>query len=118
MKRNGFAVREDKLQESIEQTTAEAERLKAELTEAWGINPGSSKQLIEKFQLAMREDWPVTKGDSPSTNQHALMLLKDEVPEMEKWLEWKRVEKLRSTYGTSLAKKIQDGRIHAKFIHY
>src|SRR5829696_6119389 len=41
--------------------------------------------------------------------------LVDEEPSVAKWVEWKRVEKLRSTYGKSLQKEIVAGRIHARF---
>jgi DNA polymerase I-like protein with 3'-5' exonuclease and polymerase domains len=102
MERNGFGVDIARLAEFIEESTEQAERLKAELEAEWKINPGSSKQLREHFHLDERKDWPVTPGGSPSTNQEAMALLADEVPEIEKWLEWKRVEKLRSTYGKSL----------------
>ena len=102
MERNGFGVDIARLAEFIEESTQQAERLKAELEAEWGINPGSSKQLREHFNLEERKDWPVTPGGSPSTNQEAMALLADEVPEISKWLEWKRVEKLRSTYGKSL----------------
>jgi DNA polymerase-1 len=102
MERNGFGVDIARLAEFIEESTEQAERLKAELEEEWEINPGSSKQLREHFNLDERKGWPTTPGGSPSTNQDAMALLADEVPEISKWLEWKRVEKLRSTYGKSL----------------
>src|SRR5215203_6027867 len=102
MERNGFGVDIARLAEFIAESTEQAERLKAELEAEWGINPGSSKQLREHFNLEAREGWPTTPGGSPSTNQEAMALLADEVPEISKWLEWKRVEKLRSTYGKSL----------------
>jgi DNA polymerase-1 len=115
MERNGFGVDLERLNAFIEKTTEEADRLKAELEAEWGINPGSSKQLKEYFELEDREGWPTTPAGAPSTNQEAMALLADEVPEVGKWLEWKRVEKLRSTYGKSLQSKIVDGRIHARF---
>jgi DNA polymerase I len=102
MQRNGFAVNEAKLAPLVVEVTEQAERLKAELEAEWGINPGSSKQLREHFNLDAREDWPKTAGGSPSTNQDALKALVDEEPSVAKWVEWKRVEKLRSTYGKSL----------------
>jgi len=115
MERNGFAVNVEKLAPLVEESTEAAERLKAELTEAWGINPGSSKQLIEKFELEDREDWPKTPAGAPSANQDAMRLLLDEDPTVATWMEWKRVEKLRSTYGKSLQDSIVNGRIHARF---
>jgi DNA polymerase-1 len=115
MERNGFAINEEKLGPLVEGVTADSERLKAELEAEWGINPGSGKQLAEYFGLAMREDWPTTKAGAPKTDQDAIKLLLDEEPSIAKWIEWKKVEKLRSTYGKSLQKQIVNGRIHARF---
>jgi DNA polymerase I len=115
MQRNGFAINEARLAPLVEEVTAEAERLKAELEAEWGINPGSSKQLREHFELEKREDWPKTDSGAPKTDQDAMKTLVDEEPSVAKWLEWKRVEKLRSTYGLSLQKRVMDGRIHARF---
>jgi DNA polymerase-1 len=102
MERNGFAVNEEALQAFIDRTAARANELKAKLEAEWGINPGSSKQLIEHFDLEIIHGWPRTAGGAPSTNQEAMQGLANTVPSVEKWLEWKKVEKLRSTYGTSL----------------
>ena len=51
MERYGVAVHRDRLEAMIEESTTEAEPLKAELAGEWGINPGSSKQLREYFGL-------------------------------------------------------------------
>ena len=116
MERHGVAVHVDELDALIADATQSAEDLKAELTEEWGINPGSSKQLREHFHLDMRKDWPTTAGGAPSTNQEAMKRLLDEEPSVAKWVEWKEIEKIRSTYGKSLLQKITpDGRVHARF---
>jgi DNA polymerase I len=115
MERNGFALHEDRLHNFIEGTKHEAAQLRRELEDAWGINPGSSKQLREYFGLSERADWPVTKGGAPKTDQDAMRALEDEEPKIAKWLAWKRAEKMRSTYGESLAKKLVNGRIHGRF---
>src|SRR5215212_5103606 len=116
MERRGVAMRRDKLEALIEDYTARAERLRGELAEEWGINPGSSKQLIEHFGLASRKGWPKTDGGSPSTNQEAMKALLAEEESVAKRLEWKEVEKIRSTYGESLRKRLTpEGRIHARF---
>jgi len=115
MERNGFAIHEDRLAPMIEEVTAESERLKAELEAEWGINPGSSKQLREYFELEGREDWPQTDGGAPKTDQDAMSLLLGEEPSIQKWIEWKRVEKLRSTYGKSIQKKVVGGRVYGRF---
>jgi DNA polymerase-1 len=116
MERYGVAVHRDRLEAMIEESTEEAERLKAEVAEEWGINPGSSKQLREHFKLDGREGWPTTPGGAPSTNQDAMKALEAEYPSVEKWVRWKEVEKIRSTYGESLLKRLTpEGRIHARF---
>src|SRR5215213_6716210 len=116
MQRHGVAIHTDRLEAMTEEATERAERLKAELEAEWGINPGSSKQLIEKFGLKDRKDWPKTEGGSPSTNQEAMKGLLAEEASVAKWLEWKEVEKIRSTYGESLRKRLTpEGRIHARF---
>ena len=115
MQRNGFAVNVAKLDPPVEEVTEQAETLKAELEEEWSINPGSSKQLREYFKLDGREEWPKTPAGAPKTDQDAMKALIEEDPSVAKWVEWKRIEKLRSTYGKSLQKHIRGGRIHARF---
>jgi hypothetical protein len=115
MQRNGFAINEARLAPLVEEVTKTAERLKAELEAEWGINPGSSKQLREHFKLEKREGWSKTDAGAPKTDQDAMKTLVKEEPSVAKWPEWKRVEKLRSTYGLSLQKRVVDGRIPARF---
>jgi DNA polymerase I len=116
MERQGVAIHTDRLDEMTEEATERADRLRAELAEEWGINPGSGKQLIEHFKLDGRKDWPKTVGGKPSTNQEAMKALLAEEASVAKWLEWKEVEKIRSTYGESLRKRLTpEGRIHARF---
>src|SRR5215212_10429638 len=69
MQRYGVAIHVDRLDEMIKDATEQATRLKAELTEEWGINPGSGKQLREYFRLDERDGWPQTDGGAPSTNK-------------------------------------------------
>jgi DNA polymerase-1 len=115
MQRNGFAVHEDRLDELVSEVTEQAERLKAELEREWGINPGSTKQLREYFELDKVEGWPKTPAGAPKTDQDALKALVDEEPSVAKWVEWKEIEKIRSTYGKSIRDKLVDGRVHAGF---
>jgi DNA polymerase-1 len=58
MQRHGVAIHADRLDAMTAKATEKAEALKAELEAEWGINPGSGKQLIEKFALAGRKGWP------------------------------------------------------------
>jgi DNA polymerase-1 len=89
MEWRGVAIHVDQLEEMTEEATERAERLKAELTEEWGINPGSSKQLKEYFKLDERKDWPKTDGGAPKTDQEAMKALLAEDGRVAKWLEWK-----------------------------
>ena len=116
MQDHGVAIHRDRLDEMIEEATEKAARLKYELGKEWGINPGSGKQLREYFKLDKRDEWPTTPAGAPSTNQDAMRLLVPDYQEVRKWIEWKEVEKIRSTYGESLRKRLTpDGRIHARF---
>src|SRR5215217_7322959 len=111
-----FRRNEAKLDPLVEEVTEQAERLKAELEEEWGINPGSSKQLREYFELDKIEGWPKTPAGAPKTDQDAMRTLADTDPSVAKWVEWKEVEKIRSTYGKSLRDKLMpEGRVHARF---
>jgi DNA polymerase-1 len=116
MEERGVAVHRDRLEALIEVYTEKATRLKAELAEEWGINPGSSKQLREYFDLDEREGWPKTAGSAPSMNQDTMHRLLEFEPSVATWIEWKEAEKIRSTYGKSLLDKLTpEGRIHARF---
>jgi len=116
MQRNGFAVNVAKLDPLVEEVTEQAERLKDELEAEWGINPGSSKQLREHFELDKIEGWPKTPAGAPKTDQDAMRTLADTDSSVAKWVEWKEVEKIRSTYGKSLRDKLMpEGRVHARF---
>ena len=87
MQRNGFAVNVAKLDPLVEEVTEQAETLRAELEEEWGINPGSSKQLREYFELDGREEWPKTPAGAPKTDQDAMKALVEEDPSVAKWVE-------------------------------
>jgi DNA polymerase I-like protein with 3'-5' exonuclease and polymerase domains len=114
MQRNGFAVNVDKLDPLVEEVTEQAETLRAELEADWGINPGSTKQLREYFELDDRKDWPKTPAGAPKTDQDAMAALLEEDASVAKWGEWEEVEKIRSTYGKSLRDKLTpEGRVHA-----
>src|SRR5215213_4689990 len=115
MERNGFAVNVARLDPLVQEVTEQAETLKAELEAEWGINPGSSKQLREHFELVNIEGWPRTPAGAPKTDQDALKALVDEEPSVAKWVEWKEIEKIRSTYGKSIRDKLVDGRVHPGF---
>jgi DNA polymerase-1 len=116
MERVGVAVHRGKLKDLIHDYTVRTAQLRSELEGEWGINPGSSKQLRKYFALDVMPNWPKTPAGAASTNQEAMKALRDKHPSVEKWLQWKEAEKIRSTYGTSIMEKLsQDERIHARF---
>jgi len=80
MEQTGVAVHTDQLEGLIEESTEKANALKEELAEERGIDPGSSKQLIEKFELKGRTGWPQTNGGSPKTDKEAMKRLLAEEP--------------------------------------
>ena len=79
MERNGFAVNVAKLDPFVDEVTEHAETLKAELEAEWSINPGSSKQLREHFELDGREDWPKTPAGAPKTDQDSMAALEKHI---------------------------------------
>src|SRR5215212_3797394 len=116
MQRHGVAIHADRLDAMTAEATEKAETLKAELTEEWGINPASGKQLIEHFKLERRQKWPQTAGGKPKTDQEAMKRLLSEEPSVAKWIEWKEIEKIRSTYGKSIMEKLdEDRRLRTRF---
>src|SRR5215218_589532 len=116
LERRGVAVHPERLKAIAGEYGYLATRMKAELEEAWGINPGSSKQLREHFDLDSRPDWPRTRGGAASTNQAAMKRLVYEYPSVQKWIDWKEAEKIRTTYGESLRRKMRPSeRIHGRF---
>jgi DNA polymerase-1 len=112
----GVAIDKQALEERIAKVTDEASHLRSELEEVWGINPNSSKQLMEKFNLRERKNWPKTANGNPKTDEDAMKALRVEDPLIETWLAWKDAEKQRSTYGESLLKHVgPDGRVRGRF---
>lgn len=105
--------------EGLNQTmTAEAESLAAQIHEDAGeeFNVNSTKKLREILfeRLGLTPQKKTKTGFS--TDQATLEKLVGEHQIVEHLLRYREVEKLRSTYGTSLLNEIaSDGRIHATF---
>ena len=121
METNGVGVDRSELERLNENLKSEVERLRGEIHKAAGdestdFNPNSPKQL----QKVLFEDLGLTPlkqtKRGPSTDAGTLQKLRGEHPIIELLLEYREVEKLRSTYGEGLLKEVEDdGRIHAVF---
>ena len=119
MEHVGIAVDVGELRQLNERLTAEVERLGAELRRVVGrpFNLNSPVQLRE-ILYTERGLTPGKKTKTGySTDAATLEKLRDQWPEfIEPLLEYREVEKLRSTYGTGLLAEVApDGRIHATF---
>lgn len=118
MEHLGVGVDVPVLTELRDGLVAECERLRAEVIDAAGeeFNLNSTKQLreilFEKLGLT-----PVKKTKTGfSTDAATLEKLRDDHPMVEFLLQYREVEKLRSTYGQGLLDAVaDDDRIHATF---
>ena len=121
MEHHGVGVDRSELERLNENLKSEVERLRGEIHKAAGdenadFNPNSPKQL----QKVLFEDLGLiplkqTKR-GPSTDAGTLQKLRGQHPIIELLLEYREVEKLRSTYGEGLLKEVKDDeRIHADF---
>ncbi len=118
MEHVGIGVDRAELEVLNHDMTAEAEQLAAQIQEAAGeeFNVNSTKVLREILfeKLALTPGKKTKTGYS--TDQATLEKLVGEHPIIEHLLRYREVEKLRSTYGTSLLAEVQsDDRIRATF---
>ena len=118
MEDRGIRVDAGVLRGIAEDLRAEAASLEIAIFEAVGheFRVNSTQQL----QVVLYDELGLTKGRKTktgfSTDAATLELLRDEHPVVELLLRYREVDKLRSTYGESLAAEVRaDGRIHARF---
>ena len=114
----GIAVDRGELQSIADSLTASAATLQEEVQKLAGheFNVNSTPQL----RTVLYDDLELTPGKKTktgySTDAQTLESLRGEHPIIEALLDYREVEKLRSTYGESLLAEVQpDGRIHASF---
>ena len=114
----GIAVDRDVLRTIAAELTAECASLEATMHELAGgpFNVNSVKQL----RTVLYDDLQLAPGRKTktgySTDARTLESLRGQHPIIEVLLRYREVEKLRSTYGESLAAEVgADGRIHATF---
>ena len=121
MEHHGVRVDRSELERLNENLKSEVERLRGEIRKAAGdgnadFNPNSPKQL----QKVLFEDLGLTSQKQTkrgaSTDAGTLQKLRGEHDIIDLLLEYREVEKLRSTYGEGLLKEVEDDeRIHAVF---
>ena len=118
MEQIGIGVDVDELQKLSDDLAARASTLATAITDAAGeeFNVNSTKQLravlFDKLGLTPQKR---TKTGY-STDAASLERLRGEHPVIDHLLEYREVEKLRSTYGEGLLAEVAaDGRIHATF---
>ena len=119
MEHVGIAVDKDELKLLVERLTADVQRLSGVLQEVAGrpFNLNSPIQLRE-ILYTERGLAPGKKTKTGfSTDAATLEKLRDQWPEfIDPLLQYREVEKLRSTYGEGLLAEVAaDGRIHATF---
>ena len=114
----GIAVDRGELQSIADSLTASAATLQQEVQKLAGheFNVNSTPQL----RTVLYDELALTPGKKTktgySTDAQTLESLRGEHPIIETLLDYREVEKLRSTYGESLLAEVQpDGRIHASF---
>ncbi|MCP5029180.1 MAG: DNA polymerase I [Actinomycetia bacterium] len=118
MENLGVGVDRAELQRLSDQLAERAEKLAAAVQDDAGeeFNVNSTKQLREILfeKLGLTPQKKTKTGYS--TDASTLEKLKGEHPIVDHLLEYREVEKLRSTYGEALLAEIaDDGRIHATF---
>jgi DNA polymerase I len=118
MEDRGIRVDAEVLRGIADELQAEATSLEAAIHAAVGheFQINSTKQL----QVVLYEELGLTKGRKTktgySTDATTLEGLREEHEVVEHLLRFREVDKLRSTYGESLAAEVRDdGRIHARF---
>ena len=118
MEARGICVDRQMLMDISEEFSAEAAALDKEIQKIAGhefkVNSPLQLQVVLFEELKLT---PVKKIKSGySTDANSLEAIAHEHKIVEKILRYREVEKLRSTYGTSLIESVQpDGRIHAVF---
>lgn len=120
MERCGVAIDMKAFAVFLDEVTTEANTLHDKVMELAGkeFNPRSSRQLAEVLftDLELKSSGK-TAGGSASTSQAVLERLADKHPIVSTILEYRKMEKLRSTYLEPLPKLVdpKDGRIHTTF---
>ena len=119
MEHAGIAVDVAELRTLNERLTADVERLGRQLQEVAG-RPFNLNSPVQLREILYTEHGLVPQKKTKtgfSTDAATLERLRDQWPEfIEPLLQYREVEKLRSTYGTGLLGEVAaDGRIHATF---
>jgi DNA polymerase-1 len=120
MEATGMSIDHQKHAELIAKWTVDAEKRK-EITDKYfpGVNLNSPKQLGEWTQANLSQevaDWPRSKKGGLSFGRPAIAHLK-KYPAIDALIEYKKVAKMLSTYGTSLRDFLHpfSGRLHPSY---
>lgn len=119
MEHTGIFVDKNVLQELSGQVLEEINRLEQEIYEMAGksFNINSPKQLSEVLYIDMAIAAPKKGKTQPTTNADALQMLANDHPIAQKIIDYRVVEKLRSTYIDALPSEInpKTNRVHCTF---
>ncbi|MCZ8355326.1 MAG: DNA polymerase I [Cyclobacteriaceae bacterium] len=121
MENEGVNLDVPTLESMSKELSIESEKVQQEIFELAGttFNIGSPKQLGEVLfdKLKLTDKAKKTKTGQYATGEEVLVTLADEFPIAKKILDFRELEKLRSTYVDALPKLISlvDGRIHTDY---
>jgi DNA polymerase-1 len=121
MEWEGVKIDEAALRQMGEQLRKDSEQLQKEIYDLAGaeFNIGSPKQLGEVLfdRLKLQDKVKKTKTGQYATGEEVLLKLAPGQPIVQKILDWREQEKLRSTYVEALPRMIapRDGRVHTDY---
>jgi DNA polymerase I len=117
MTRTGIYVDVPQLRLAMDELKAEFDEKGEWLQENAPINWGSSKQLIEFFELSKKKGWPKTDGGKPSTKMNYLKRL--DHPAIPTYERWKKLKKLFEAYGDGWVGMVDpDGRLRPGWLQF
>jgi DNA polymerase-1 len=123
LQKTGFKVDMDRVDQLDKKYTRKMKMLKNKMWDLAGkrFNPKSRPQLrnilYEEMDLIPPEGYYTDKTDKPQMNKDVFKELKKDydLPILDHILEYKKLEKLKSTYVVGFRKSVVNGRIHPKF---
>lgn len=120
MERHGIYLDVARLKSKSKELTEKIKELESEIhklaKEKFNLNSPKQLSAILYTKLELKRP-PKKRGTSLATGAEILLALKDEHPIIPKILEYRQLEKLRSTYVDSLPKQVskKTGKIHCSF---
>lgn len=113
MTQRGVYIDQEQLRHLDEKYGQRAKRLEQEMMATVGreLNPRSPQQVAE----VLFEELGLDDLEDGSTNINVLKTLREEHGFVEQMIEYRRVQKMHSTYVRGIKKRLVDGRIHGRF---